>query len=181
MHIFTDDYYRNTGKNFSFFSGIFSLFTSHNIRYIFYLRILQNRRFAIIHPFIQICRALLTRKSGIEIRSTTKIGRGFRLVHPYNITINPRVELGSNVNLYKGVTIGFALGKRKGVPTIGNRVQIGANATVVGNVKIGDDVLIAPNAFVNIDVPDHSVVIGNPAVIYSKADATKGYVDHLVT
>ena len=43
---------------------------------------------------------------------------------------------------------------RKGTPVIGNRVRIGANATIVGNVHIGDDVVIAPNAFVNIDVPD---------------------------
>ena len=47
------------------------------------------------------------------------------------------------------------------MPTIGNDVWIGVNATIVGKVSIGDDVLIAPNAFVNCDIPSHSVVFGN--------------------
>ena len=48
------------------------------------------------------------------------------------------------------------------MPTIGNEVWIGVNATIVGKVTIGDDVLIAPNAFVNCDIPSHCVVFGNP-------------------
>ena len=67
-------------------------------------------------------------------------------------------------------------GKRKGVPTIGNRVCIHSNAVVVGNIKIGDDVVIAPNAFVNFDVPDHSIVIGNPGMIKHKENATEGFI-----
>lgn len=63
-----------------------------------------------------------------------------------------------------------------GSPTIGNRVFVGINATIVGNIKIGDDVLIAPNTFVNFDVPSHSVVIGNPGVIHHKENATVGYI-----
>lgn len=58
-----------------------------------------------------------------------------------------------------------------GSPHIGNNVYIGINATVVGNVHIGSDVLIAPNSYVNFDVPDHSVVIGNPAVVHHKENA----------
>ncbi len=61
---------------------------------------------------------------------------------------------------------------------IGNRVWIGVNATVVGKVTIGDDVLIAPGAFVNFDVPSHSVVLGNPAQIHHKENATEGYITH---
>ena len=71
-------------------------------------------------------------------------------------------------------------GRRKGVPTIGDCVSIGINATVVGNIKIGNDVIIAPNSFVNFDVPDHSVVIGNPGIIHQKNEATEGYVGFLV-
>ena len=62
----------------------------------------------------------------------------------------------------------------------GNCVAIGINATVIGNIHIGDDVMIAPNSFVNFDVPDHSVVIGNPGVIHSKDDATKRYISFQV-
>ena len=67
-----------------------------------------------------------------------------------------------------------------GVPVIGNQVWIGANATIVGKIKIGDNVLIAPNSYVNFDVPDNSVVIGNPAKITSNERATTGYINNVV-
>lgn len=71
-------------------------------------------------------------------------------------------------------------GKRKGTPIIGNEVWIGANAVIVGNVKIGNDVLIAPLSYVNFDVPDHSIVVGNPAKIISKEFATKDYINNKI-
>ena len=71
-------------------------------------------------------------------------------------------------------------GERKGVPTIGNKVWIGANSIVVGGIIIGDNVLIAPGAFVNFNVPSNSLVIGNPGIIKSKYDATEIYIDNLV-
>lgn len=70
-------------------------------------------------------------------------------------------------------------GFRKGCPTIGNRVWIGINSTIVGNITIGDDVLIAPNSFVNFDVPPHSIVLGNPGSIIHKENATEGYINNL--
>ena len=89
--------------------------------------------------------------------------------------------MGSNINLSTGVTIGQAnRGKRKGIPVIGNNVWIGTNAVITGNVRIGNDVMICPNAFVNIDVPDHSIVIGNPAVIHHRGNATEGYINNRV-
>ena len=87
------------------------------------------------------------------------------------------MKIGNNVNLHKGCTIGREnRGKREGAPTIGNQVYVGINSTIVGNIRIGDDVMIAPNSFVNFDVPDHSVVIGNPGVIHRKENATQGYI-----
>lgn len=92
--------------------------------------------------------------------------------------INPKAIIGKNCNIHKGVTIGQEnRGKRRGTPIIGNKVWIGVNATVVGNIKIGDDVLIAPNSYVNCDVPSHSVVFGNPCIIRHNDNATEGYVD----
>lgn len=70
-------------------------------------------------------------------------------------------------------------GIRKGVPTIGNKVWIGINATVVGKIIIGDDVLIAPNTYLNCDAPSHSVVIGNPARIISREKATEAYINNI--
>lgn len=61
-------------------------------------------------------------------------------------------------------------------PIIGNNVWIGINATVVGAIHFGDDVLIASNSYVNCDVPSHSIVFGNPCVVKFKAHATEGYI-----
>lgn len=116
----------------------------------------------------------------MEISYMTKIGKGLYIGHPYNITINPEAVLGENCNVHKGVTIGQEnRGKRKGAPIIGDCVWIGINATVVGNIHIGNDVLIAPNSYVNCDVPDHSVVFGNPCVIKHSDYATEHYVNHI--
>lgn len=91
------------------------------------------------------------------------------------------VRLGDNVNLHKGCTIGREnRGKREGVPSVGDNVAVGINATVIGNIHIGNDVMIAPNSFVNFDVPDHSIVIGNPGVIHHRDDAIKGYIGFCV-
>ncbi len=120
-------------------------------------------------------------KNGLEIDPSTKIGGGLYIGHPYNITINPNAVIGKNLNIHKGVVIGQEnRGKRKGTPTIGNNVWIGINAAVVGNIVIGDDVLIAPNSYVNCDVPSHSVVFGNPCVIKRKENATQGYINRTV-
>jgi serine acetyltransferase/coenzyme F420-reducing hydrogenase beta subunit len=119
----------------------------------------------------------MERKTGIHIEGNPNFGRGLIIGHYGRIIINGAAQFGEQIYITHGVTIGRnAVGKRKGTPVIGNRVRIGANASIVGNVRIGNDVMIAPNAFVNIDVPDHSVVIGNPCVIHYKENATEGYL-----
>lgn len=124
---------------------------------------------------------MLSEKSGIQIPTETKIGKGLFIAHFGTIIINPAAVIGDNINLAPGILIGKTnRGEKQGVPVIGNNVWIGANAVIVGNINIGDDVLIAPNAYVNTDVPPHSVVIGNPAVIHSKEKATEGYINQTV-
>lgn len=89
------------------------------------------------------------------------------------------LQIPSSTKIGKGVVIGQEnRGKRKGVPTIGSRVWIGVNA-VVGNITVGDDVMIAPNSFVNRDIPSHSIVVGNPCVIHPRAWATEGYIENI--
>lgn len=122
---------------------------------------------------------LIKQRNGIEISYNTNIGKGFYIGHPYNITINEGAIIGENCNIHKGVVIGQEnRGKRKGTPVIGDYVWIGINAAIVGHVHIGNDVLIAPNAYVNCDVPDHSIVFGNPCVIKHKEGATQGYINN---
>ena len=84
-------------------------------------------------------------------------------------------------NIAQGVTIGQAnRGERIGVPEIGDEVWIGTNAVIVGHIKIGNNVLIAPNAYVNTDVPSNSIVIGNPAQITPNKKATNGYINNKI-
>ena len=71
-------------------------------------------------------------------------------------------------------------GKRKGTPIIGNEVWIGANAVIVGKINIGNNVLIAPLSYVNFDIPSNSIVIGNPAKIIPRENATEGYIENAI-
>lgn len=123
----------------------------------------------------------ISMKSQIQIPVGTEIGEGFYIGHSGRIIINPDAILGKNINIATGVTIGQEnRGKRKGSPIIGDNCWIGTNAVIVGNIKIGSDVLIAPLSYVNFDIPDHSIVIGNPARIIHRENATEGYIDRTV-
>ena len=122
---------------------------------------------------------LLCQFRGIEISSQCKIGEGFYMGHQWGITINQEAILGKNINIHKGVTIGQEnRGVRRGTPILGNMIWIGVNSTIVGKINVGDDVLIAPNSFVNFDVPSHSIVIGNK--IIHRDEATTGYINNVV-
>lgn len=115
----------------------------------------------------------------IDMSADTAIGGGLYMGHASCFTINSHAVLGRNCSIHKGALIGREnRGKRKGSPVIGDEVWIGINAVIVGNVKIGNDVLIAPNSYVNFDVPDHSIVFGNPAVIKPCLNATEGYINN---
>ena len=95
---------------------------------------------------------------GVSIGDDTKI---WHFSH-----IMKGTTIGKNCNIAQGVTIAQAnRGKNEGVPVIGDEVWIGINATIVGNIHIGNDVLIAPLSYVNFDIPDNAVVMGNPAKI----------------
>ena len=148
--------------------------------FLWSLRKCQTCRNPLTKPFYRLIFSVLKSKWHIELSEKVIIGPGLYLGHPFCMTINPKTIIGSNCNIHKGVTFGQEnRGSRKGAPTIGNKVWIGINATIVGNVVIGDDVLIAPNSYVNCNVPSHSIVFGNPCIIKHKENATDGYINHL--
>ena len=107
----------------------------------------------------QLCRHL----TGIEIHPGAKIGRRFFIDHGMGVVIGETAEIGDDVLLYQGVTLG-GTGKENGKrhPTIGNHVVIGAGAKVLGNIRIGDHVKIGAGSVVIHPVPDHSTVVGVP-------------------
>lgn len=150
-------------------------------KFHYYFRKTQSTKNKLLRAYYRWRYRGIREKYHIEIFTPTKIGRGLYIGHPCGITVNPKAVLGENINLHKGVTIGQEnRGSRKGVPTIGNYVWIGINATVIGNITIGDDVLIAPNSYVNCDVPSHSIVYGNPCSVKPRYNATESYINHVV-
>lgn len=148
-------------------------------RYVYVLRQCQ-RHTNKMNPMYYIWRLVHKHQetkyiTGIPV--CVKIGPGLYLGHLGNVFVHPNAVIGSNVNIYQGVSIAHAnRGKRKGCPTIGDRVWIGPNAVLSGNIHVGNNVLIAANAFVNFDVPDNSIVLGNPGQIIPSKDACADYL-----
>ena len=165
---FKDDYYRMTGKNWGG-GAVLEVLFRYDLRYLYLIRQRKTK----LRTYFALRAA---RKYGLEILSDN-IGSGLYIGHAHNINVNPSTIIGKNCNLNKGCTLGREnRGVREGAPILGDNVLIGTNSTVVGNVHIGNDVLIAPNAYVNFDVPDHSIVLGNPGKIIRKSNATDGYI-----
>jgi serine O-acetyltransferase len=107
--------------------------------------------------------------TGVEIHPGAILGTGLFIDHATGVVIGETAEVGDNVTIYHGVTLGGTgreTGKRH--PTIGDRVTIGAGAKILGPIKIGDDSRIGANAVVVKDVPSSSVVIGVPGQVITR-------------
>ncbi len=114
--------------------------------------------------------------TGISIPYSAQIGERFYIGHFSGIIINSKAVIGNNCNISQGVTIGVSgKGENRGVPIIGNNVYIGANATIVGKIKIGDNCVIAANSLVNNTVEANHTVLGVPARIVN-SNTSKGYI-----
>lgn len=150
-------------------------------RFHYWLRLSQTSKNRGLKKVIDIIYRTISERHGIEIHSTAIIGKGLYLGHPFNITINGSAIVGENCNIHKGVTIGREnRGKRAGAPKLGDDVWIGTNAVIVGDIEIGNNVLIAPNTFVNCDIPNDSIVFGNPCVVKHSVEATKEYINNRI-
>ena len=103
--------------------------------------------------------------TGIDLPCEVKIGRRFRIEHFCGIIISGDTVIGDDVVIRNGVTIGLKRRDDPGSPIIGNRVDIGAGAKILGKIRIGDDVMIGANAVVITDVPANCIAVGIPARI----------------
>ena len=170
-------YYGSTRRNL-----LKRIFMPVELRFIMAFRKAQYYRdkkfYCPLYLFWELRKRFLSQKTHIQIPTVTSIGPGMYIGHFGRIIVNPKTVIGKNLTINTGVTIGQTnRGKHQGVPVIGDNVWIGTNAVIVGGIKIGTDVLVAPNAYVNFDVPDHSIVIGNPGTIISHEYATEGYIE----
>jgi serine O-acetyltransferase len=101
--------------------------------------------------------------TGIEIHPAARIGRGLFIDHGTGVVVGETAEIGDNVTLYQGVTLGgtgFATGKRH--PTVQDNVTIGSGAKLLGPITVGHGAKIGANSVVITDVPPNSTVVGNP-------------------
>jgi serine O-acetyltransferase len=129
------------------------------------LRKLFSLIYKILFKFIQIV-------AGIELPCETEIGKNFAIDHFGGIVVSGYARFGDNCRIRNGVVVGLKNLDEPGAPHIGDNVDIGAGAKVLGNIRIGNNVQIGANAVVISDVPDNSIAVGVPAVIKVK------YQDH---
>lgn len=113
-----------------------------------------------------------TERAGMDLPWEAEIGPGLAIVHGWGLVVSPLAQIGSNVTLFHGVTIGrkddiAADGSRVvgGAPLIEDDVWIGPNAMVLGSVTVGAGSRVAPGAILTKDVPPRSLVAGNPASV----------------
>ncbi|MEO7754731.1 MAG: serine O-acetyltransferase EpsC [Terracoccus sp.] len=117
--------------------------------------------------------------TGVEIHPGATLGRRFFIDHGMGVVIGETAEVGDDVMIYHGVTLGGrSLTRVKRHPTVGNRVTVGAGARILGPVLIGDDVQVGANSVVVKDIPDGGVATGIPAVVrFPKRDASNHWLD----
>jgi serine O-acetyltransferase len=115
-------------------------------------------------PFLPLAIAAIARSiTGIEIHPAATIGEGFFIDHGMGVVIGQTAEIGDDVTLYQGVTLGgtgFATGKRH--PTVQDNVTIGSGAKLLGPITVGHGSKIGAGSVVIHDVPPNSTVVGNP-------------------
>ena len=174
------DLYRVIPAPYSF-TNLLKGLRSKGFKYMFVIRLLKNSKNGIKKFFLRIILRLLTYRYGFQIPFQTEIGGGFYIGHFGTIVISINATIGKNCNIAHNVTIGAARGKRAGAPKIGNLVWMGTGSVITGNITIGDNVLIAPNAFVNADIPSNSIAMGNPAQIIKKDNPTEFYINNIIT
>jgi len=126
--------------------------------------------FSLLYRFLKVFSQILT---GVEIPCETIVGRRFRIDHFGGIVISGDTVIGDDVIVRNGVTLGLRRTGVVGAPIIGNRVDIGAGAKILGPVHIGDDVAIGANAVVLADVPSNSIAVGVPATIRPRKRVTE--------
>lgn len=136
------------------YSGLHAVW-SHRIAHAFYKR----KFFFLARTISQISRFF----TGVEIHPGAKIGRRFFIDHGMGVVIGETCEIGDNVTVYQGVTLG-GTGKEKGKrhPTIKDNALIATGAKVLGSITIGENSKIGAGSVVLHDVPNHSTVVGIP-------------------
>jgi serine O-acetyltransferase len=127
--------------------------------------------FSFLYKVLKVVSEVLT---GIELPCETMLGRRFRIDHFGGIVISGDAVFGDDCVIRNGVTVGLKHEGQRGAPILGNRVDIGAGAKLLGSIRIGDDVQIGANAVVLTDVPSNSIAVGVPARVLRRKAPVAG-------
>ena len=127
--------------------------------------------------------------TGIEIHPAAKIGSNFFMDHGLGIVIGETTEIGENVTIYQGVTLGGTMPSvesdlqrnQKRHPTIGNNVIIGSGAQILGPINVGDNARIGANSVVSKDVPSDVTVAGIPAREFAKSTKSDKFLAYAIS
>jgi len=162
---------RSAAEVFLLYPGIWAVIFHRLSHFLF-----KKRRFFLARLISQFSRWV----TGIEIHPGATIGRGFFVDHGMGVVIGETAEIGDNVTIYQGVTLG-GTGKDKGKrhPTIGNNVLIGTGAKVLGPFRVGDNSKIAANAVVLNEVPPNCTCVGVPARVIKQDNKRFSNLDHI--
>jgi serine O-acetyltransferase len=143
----------------------------HRLAHWFY-----GRRMYVLARMISQTARFLT---GIEIHPGAKIGKRLFIDHGHGVVIGETAEVGDDVLLYQGVTLGGTGNQRgKRHPTVGNRVVVGTGAAILGNIRLGNDVKVGAGSVVVHSVPDDSTVVGIPAKVVRTRGEALGVLEH---
>jgi serine O-acetyltransferase len=143
----------------------------HRVAHWFY----EKRMFVLARFISQIARFL----TGIEIHPGARIGERLFIDHGLGVVIGETADIGDDVLLYQGVTLGGTgnvRGKRH--PTLGKRVVVGTGASVLGDIRLGDDVKVGAGSVVVHSVPDGCTVVGIPAKVVRTRTEALGALEH---
>ncbi len=152
------------------YSGLHAVML-HRVAHWFYRR----RQYVLARIISQGSRVL----TGIEIHPGAKIGERLFIDHGTGVVIGETAEVGDDVLLYQGVTLGGTGGERgKRHPTVGNRVVVGTGAAILGNIRLGDDVKVGAGSVVVHSVPEGSTVVGIPGRVVSARSKALGTLEH---
>jgi serine O-acetyltransferase len=120
---------------------------------------------SLVYRVLKLMSQVLT---GIDLPCEATVGRRFTIEHFGGIIISGDAVFGDDCVIRNGVTVGLRRTGVRGAPALGNRVDIGAGAVILGSITVGDDVSIGANAVVLQDVPANSIAVGVPAMIRPK-------------
>jgi serine O-acetyltransferase len=126
---------------------------------------LLRKVLSFIYRLLKVAVQCLT---GIDLPCEAKVGKRFMIEHFSDIIISGDTVIGDDCVIRNGVTIGLKRTGLRGAPQIGDRVDIGTGAKILGDISIGDDVSIGANAVVLTDVPSNSIAVGIPARVKPK-------------